>query len=60
MRIHADRDRCVGSALCVLTEPAVFDQDDGGLVLVVSEEVSGRIHDAIDLCPSQALRLATE
>ncbi|SDY12326.1 ferredoxin [Amycolatopsis xylanica] len=60
MKVHADRDRCVGSALCVLTEPAVFDQDDGGLVVVLSDEESGRVRDAIDLCPSQALRLAAE
>ena len=40
MRITADRDACVGSGQCVLTEPDVFDQDDDGLVTLLTERTS--------------------
>ena len=33
MRIKADTGVCVGSGQCVLTEPAVFDQDDDGIAV---------------------------
>ncbi|WP_431933965.1 ferredoxin [Nonomuraea jabiensis] len=42
MRTEADQDRCVGAAQCVLTEPALFDQDEGsGTVVLLSTEVDG-------------------
>lgn len=62
MRIVADTDRCVGAGQCVLTEPAVFDQnEDDGTVLVLVEqpekdELAGA-REAVGICPSQALSL---
>jgi ferredoxin len=59
MRIKADRDVCIGSGQCVLTEPAVFDQDDDGIVVLLTDEPSDQTTEtartAIDLCPSHAL-----
>ncbi len=60
MRISADRDVCIGSGQCVLTEPAVFDQsEEDGLVLLLTdrpgEEAAGPVRQAVRLCPSQAL-----
>lgn len=61
MRIEADRETCIGAGLCVLTADAVFDQDDGGVVLVLAEQVPDgeeqRVLDAVNLCPSGALQL---
>ncbi|HEX3649910.1 MAG TPA: (4Fe-4S)-binding protein [Pseudonocardiaceae bacterium] len=61
MRIKADRDVCVGAGQCVLTEPAVFDQGDDGLVRLLVEAPDGveakAARMAVDLCPSGALSL---
>ncbi len=61
MRIRADRDVCIGSGQCVLTEPAVFDQDDDGLVTLLVESPEGKAEasarTAVHICPSGALSL---
>jgi ferredoxin len=61
MRVTANRDVCIGAGQCVLTEPAVFDQDDDGTVLVRLDRPTGetadRVREAVGLCPSGALRL---
>ncbi|HEX5118032.1 MAG TPA: (4Fe-4S)-binding protein [Pseudonocardiaceae bacterium] len=64
MRIKADRGVCVGAGQCVLTEPAVFDQGDDGLVVLLDEAPEGARADAgrmaVDLCPSGALSLVED
>ena len=64
MRIKADRDVCIGSGQCVLTEPAVFDQDDDGLVTLLVETPEGEAAEAartaIAICPSGALSAMEE
>jgi ferredoxin len=64
MRIKADRDVCVGAGQCVLTEPAVFDQGDDGLVRLLVESPDGTegkaARMAVDLCPSGALSLTED
>ncbi|MFI0463086.1 ferredoxin [Saccharopolyspora sp. 5N102] len=65
MRIEADLDRCVGAGQCVLTEPALFDQndDDGRVVLLAAEVDDGdaglvaAAREAVHVCPSGALSL---
>ena len=61
MKIAADRDTCIGAGMCVGTSDTVFDQDDGGIVLVVVEQPDGSDADlareAVALCPSGALRI---
>ena len=61
MKVKADRDVCIGAGMCVMTAPAIFDQDDDGIVVVHGEEVSTeeqqRVRQAVGLCPSSALRL---
>jgi ferredoxin len=62
MKIIADVDRCVGSGQCVLTEPALFDQNPDGTVVVLDDQPSGELagaaHEAARICPSQALSIA--
>jgi ferredoxin len=61
LRIVADRDRCVGGGLCVLTSPALFDQsDDGRVVLLRDRPGPGELdaaRAAVDICPARALSL---
>lgn len=62
MRIDADRELCVGSGMCVLTLPEIFDQDedDGRVVLrnpTVGTELQDKAREAVTLCPARALSL---
>jgi ferredoxin len=62
MRIVADTSRCVGAGQCVLTDSAVFDQDDeDGTVVVRVPEPAGdeldHARQAVRICPSGALAL---
>jgi ferredoxin len=63
--IIADRSACIGSGMCVLTAPAVFDQDDAeGLVVLLVAEPEGddarAAAEAVQLCPAQALSSSGE
>jgi ferredoxin len=64
VRIAADRDLCIGAGNCVVRAPAVFDQDDDGLVELLVEEPAGSdaaaARDAVGLCPSGALRVVED
>lgn len=64
MRIKADTGVCVGSGQCVLTDPAVFDQGDDGIVVLLTDQPDGeaatRAREAVNLCPSQALSIVEE
>lgn len=57
LRVHADRDVCIGAGMCVLTAGAVFDQDDGGVVVVLEEMPADgpAVRKAVANCPSGAL-----
>ena len=62
MRIVADRNICVGAGMCVLTAPALFDQDDEGLVSVIGSvtdaSTAQAAEDAASGCPSGALSVS--
>ncbi|MEV4112191.1 (4Fe-4S)-binding protein [Nonomuraea sp. NPDC049695] len=64
MRITADTNLCVGSGQCVLIEPAVFDQDDDGIVTLLTDhpddQRAAQARHAITLCPSRALSIPQE
>ncbi|GAA3058008.1 ferredoxin [Actinokineospora globicatena] len=60
MRVVVDNQRCVGSGMCVLTQPDVFDQseDDGTVVLLRAEpapEQERDVLEAVHTCPAQAI-----
>ncbi|MER8002297.1 ferredoxin [Streptomyces sp. NPDC095613] len=62
MRVHVDRDRCIGSGNCVMTDEEVFDQDDEGKVVLLEND-PGAEHDeavrtAVASCPVQAISAA--
>jgi ferredoxin len=64
MKVHADRHVCIAAGMCVMTTAAVFDQDDDGIVVVLTKDVSAdeesRVRVAVNSCPSGALKLAQE
>ena len=60
MKIEADKAKCVGSGMCVLTDPDVFDQsEDDGTVIVLDVEPAPSHHaaarEAAALCPASAI-----
>lgn len=61
MRIEVDPDRCAGSGMCALTDPAVFDQseEDGTVVLLDAEPVGHEreAREAAHLCPAGAIKV---
>jgi ferredoxin len=62
MKVHADRNVCIGAGLCVLRLPEVFDQgEDDGIVLLLRAEPApdqeASVLEAIKTCPSEALRV---
>ena len=66
VRVHADREACIQAGNCVMVAAEVFDQDDDGIVVVLSDDVEAggelaeRVREAVNLCPSSALSLAAD
>ena len=61
MKLEANRDACISSGNCVMTSEALFDQDDDGVVMILTEDVpegeEDHAHQAVDICPASVLRL---
>ncbi|MFE9664221.1 4Fe-4S domain-containing protein [Streptomyces sp. NPDC005955] len=59
MRVYADRESCISGGRCMATLPEVFDQDDEGLVVVLTSrpapEHHARTRKAAYLCPARAI-----
>jgi len=60
MHITVDSAGCVGSGLCSLAVPEIFDQDErDGTVVLVADRPAPDLHDAVleaaELCPVQAI-----
>jgi ferredoxin len=59
MRVTVDRDKCVGAGQCVLVAPETFDQDDDGIVALLTEapprERRAAVEEAARLCPALAI-----
>ena len=60
-KVSADRELCIQAGNCVMVASEVFDQDDDGIVVVLTEDVDGKAADhareAVKLCPASALTL---
>jgi len=63
MRVDVDADRCVAAGQCVLVAPAVFDQDDDGIVVLLDPSPAQQEADAVAesarLCPAAAITVTT-
>lgn len=61
MHVHIDQPKCVASGQCVLMAPEVFDQDDDGIVELLTDRPGPEHHDGVReaaaVCPAAAIRL---
>ncbi|MFI5527173.1 ferredoxin [Kitasatospora sp. NPDC051853] len=61
MGIELDTGRCIGAAMCVLHAPAVFTQDEGGVVALLPggavRDEDPEVEEAAQACPVQAIEL---
>ncbi|MGY2065132.1 ferredoxin [Blastococcus sp. SYSU DS0619] len=64
IRLEADLERCVGAGACEALAPDLFEVGDEGTVTVLRPHPEGgevrEAEDAVQQCPTQALRLVTE
>ena len=60
LRIHIDRERCMGSGNCAFHASNTFDLDDEMKAIVVDPvgDSDEKVRLAIDGCPTMALSLA--
>jgi ferredoxin len=60
--ISVDRDRCIGSGLCVLYASGTFDQDAQAKCVVRQTITDGleQIEAAVEACPTSTITLAVE
>lgn len=63
MKVHADRDLCIGAGVCTSVTSVFTLADDGKVMLATADvppdEVAG-VEEAVALCPVQALSLETD
>ena len=60
-KVHVDEDKCIGAGQCVRIAPAIFDQREDGIVILLDATPPPALHaaarKAADLCPSQAITI---
>jgi len=56
---RVDREKCIGSAMCVSTAPEVFELNDEGLARVANQDAGDDdlLREAAEGCPAQAIVL---
>ena len=61
-KVIADYDRCKSHAECMRIVPEVFEVRDDGYMYILVEDIDeslrSREDEAVDACPTQALRIA--
>lgn len=61
MKVELEADKCVASGQCVVASMEVFDQDDDGIAVLLTEEVGPELVDGVReaaaVCPAAAIRL---
>ncbi|AII10942.1 ferredoxin [Rhodococcus opacus] len=63
MKIAVDRTKCTGLGICESLAPNVFEVDDNGDLILLTETVSEDregVREAVTGCPTEALRLVEE
>ncbi|MCX4835033.1 MULTISPECIES: ferredoxin [unclassified Streptomyces] len=62
MRVTVDQPKCVASGQCVMLAPEVFDQDDDGIVELLTDTPDTAHHEDVKesaaVCPAAAIHLA--
>jgi ferredoxin len=61
MKLEAVREDCIASGNCVMISDVLFDQDDDGIVVLLTDEVPAaeeeHAREAVKICPASVLRL---
>jgi ferredoxin len=61
VKVSVDRTRCVGTGICEVTVPAVFELDDRADLTILEPEIGpdqiDAVRTAVSHCPTQALTL---
>jgi ferredoxin len=61
MKVVVERAKCVASGVCTFEAPGVFDQDDEGIVVLLTEEIGddqlAGTQDAVRACPAAVISL---
>jgi ferredoxin len=62
---RVDRERCMGTGLCRVAAPKIFDMDASGHSFTLrdrldSEEEIEVVRDAVESCPLEAISLVTD
>jgi ferredoxin len=60
MKVVVDMNKCQDHGQCVFAAPEVFQLDDNGHLVFVSEPdeaLRADVEDAADVCPLQAIRI---
>ena len=61
MKITVEQDICIASGACVLACPEVFQQDEDGLVVLVTDEPLSEFEDAareaMAACPAAVIAI---
>jgi ferredoxin len=60
--VHVERDACIGSGMCALTVPAVFDQDPVEAVVVLLDpdppaDLLADVKLAVQRCPAAVISI---
>jgi ferredoxin len=54
-RVVVDRERCMGSGVCEMEAPEVFELDDDGVLQVRQPADVSQVETAVRACPTGAL-----
>lgn len=61
LKVRVDRERCEGNSVCVALAPGVFDLDDDGIAVPLTENPEGddaaAAQRAVHGCPREAIFL---
>ena len=59
VRVSVDKDLCIGAGQCVVTAPDVFDQDDDGIVELLTDSPDEGDRDVVEeaahVCPARVI-----
>lgn len=59
IKVTVDRGRCMGTGVCVISAPEVFEQGDDCIAYVVeggaNEQQTEKIREAVASCPTGAI-----
>jgi ferredoxin len=47
MKVITHTERCIASGACVLASPAVFDQDEDGIVMLLDDSPAESEHESV-------------